>query len=197
MKDVLKRMLVVVLVFTTFTSVGSNLNTSTKVLKIDDNLINLKLANLKESISIVFLNDDGFTIYKEKISKSYFSKNFDLRYLEDGTYIIEMENYNVIKEISFLIVSGEVFLEEGNEVVTNKPIVNVKGDSVYINKLSLNYETFEISMYDSEGNKLYTEILSGKRNLGIKLNIEQLEVGQYDFVMKSGDKIFYKTIRKI
>ena len=197
MKDVLKRMLVVVLAFTTLTSVASNMNASIEVLKINDNLINLKLENLNESVSIVFTDRYGLTLHKEKVVESYFSKNFNLRNLEDGSYIIELENFNRIKEISFSIVSGEVILEDGKEAVTYKPIVNLKGNSVYITKLSLNYETLEISMYDSDGNNLYTEMLSGKRNLGIKLNIEQLEVGQYDLVMKSGDKIFYKTIRKI
>ena len=197
MKNVLKRMLVLVFAFTTITSIASSRSASIKVLKVKDNLINLKLMNLNESVAIALKDNDGITLYKEKVVNSYFSKNFDLRNLEDGRYIIELENFNRIKEVSFSIVSGKVILEDAKEVVKYKPIVNLKGNSVYISKLCLNYETLEITMYDSDGNNLYNEMLSGKRNLGIKLNIEQLEVGKYDIVMKSGDKIFYKTIRKI
>ena len=197
MKNLMKSILVLTIVFGSFSTNASNFAANIEVSRVESKLIKLTLDNLEDGVSIQLKDSYGEVIYDENVDQNSYIKNFSLVNLIDGNYTLEFRGNTVIKIKSFVIENNDVVLNSKNDVVIFKPTVTVKDDLVYVNKLANDEnESFRISIYDEYSNLLHTENVTGLKNLGKKFNIASLEEGRYDFVMESNGEYFYKTINK-
>lgn len=198
MKNLVKSILVTAIALGSLSISAANFGTSIEVSRVERKLINLSLDHLEEGVTILLKDFSGEIIYKEKVKDKSYSKSFNLENLADGNYSLEFRGETVIKKTQFQIEKRNVVLNNDQEIIIFKPSVNLKGDTVIINKLAVDSDdVFTISFFDKDANLLYTEKIEGSKNLGKKLNISLLEAGSYDVVMESKGEIFYETIRKI
>ncbi|GAB1308504.1 hypothetical protein KH5_11870 [Urechidicola sp. KH5] len=195
MKRVFKISTVVIALIVSLQVNAKSFGTLVEISKIENTLVNFKVTNFNDKVSIIITNNYGEVVYSDVAHDGVYSKNFNFEYLAEGAYEITFKG-DVKRDITaFSIVDQEVFLGE-SKVVYN-PAVNQIDNIITINKL-LNSETdnFEIALFDTADNLLYKESISGELSVGRMYDISQLETGTYGLVMRHNGEVFYQTIVK-
>ena len=196
MKSLIKKSLVIVMLFTAMVTAASNEDSGVKFTLVDSKLIDLKLQNSDGDILISVKDIDGHVLYSENYEGLNFSKKYDLATLPNGDYFFEIEGSTKIKLMPFKVSSKKVTFNNEIETVYYKPTVRQDKNLVYVSKVTFNEEaSLAISLYDEKLNELYSEDLSGTLSLGKILDISKLAKGNYKLVLKSGNKVFTEEIK--
>jgi len=197
MKSLIKKSLVIVMLFTAIVTSATDTDNSIKFTVINSKLIDLKLQNSDGDILISVKDIEGHVLYSENYEGINFSKKYNLAALPNGDYFFEIEGRTKMKLMPFKVSSKKVsFNNEIETIYYFKPIVRRDKNLVYVSKVTLNKEeSLTVSLYDENLNELYSEDLSGALSLGKVLNISKLEKGNYKLVLKSGNKIFTEKIK--
>ncbi|MUU78357.1 hypothetical protein [Winogradskyella endarachnes] len=192
MKNILKNILVVALMFTALVaSADSSLRNSK-----DESKTILTLTDVIEGNKLLIKDAYGLTLYTEQIENSGdYIKGFDLTELPNGNYYFELVQDFKIKTIPFSVEENTVKFEKDNESTVFKPVVKVEDDLVYISKLALNKQALSIEVYyDNDGyNLLHSETIEGTQD--IKRMIKLTEKGSYKIVTKSDGKTFVENFK--
>lgn len=196
MKSLIKKSLVIAMLFTAMVTAASNEDSGVKFTLVDSKLIDLKLQNSDGDILISVKDIDGHVLYSENYEGLNFSKKYDLATLPNGDYFFEIEGSTKIKLMPFKVSSKKVSFNNEIETVYYKPTVRQAKNLVYVSKVTFNEEaSLAISLYDEKLNELYSEDLSGTLSLGKILDISKLAKGNYKLVLKSGNKVFTEEIK--
>jgi len=196
MKSLIKKSLVIAMLFTAMVTAASNEDSGVKFTLVDSKLIDLKLQNSDGDILISVKDIDGHVLYSENYEGLNFSKKYDLATLPNGDYFFEIEGSTKIKLMPFKVSSKKVSFNNEIETVYYKPTVRQDKNLVYVSKVTFNEEaSLAISLYDEKLNELYSEDLSGTLSLGKILDISKLAKGNYKLVLKSGNKVFTEEIK--
>jgi len=196
MKSLIKKSLVIAMLFTAMVTAASNEDSGVKFTLVDSKLIDLKLQNSDGDILISVKDIDGHVLYSENYEGLNFSKKYDLATLPNGDYFFEIEGSTKIKLMPFKVSSKKVSFNNEIETVYYKPTVRQDKNLVYVSKVTFNEEaSLAISLYDEKLNELYNEDLSGTLSLGKILDISKLAKGNYKLVLKSGNKVFTEEIK--
>ena len=196
MKSLIKKSLVIAMLFTAMVTAASNEDSGVKFTLVDSKLIDLKLQNSDGDILISVKDIEGHVLYSENYEGINFSKKYDLAALPNGDYFFEIEGRTKIKLMPFKVSSKKVSFNNEIETVYYKPTVRQDKNLVYVSKVTFNEEaSLAISLYDEKLNELYSEDLSGTLSLGKILDISKLAKGNYKLVLKSGNKVFTEEIK--
>jgi len=197
MKNLMKKFLFIVAVLTSIVTTAKGGELNMRVCAINAKTINLVLRNADGDIQVSIKDNKGFKLYSKNFQSLYVSKKFDLRTLETGDYIIEVKGQTKIIVMPFTVEANHVKIKSNFETIFHRPNVRLENDNVLISILANENESLEIKLYDDYANLLYFEEIVGKVNLKRTLNISKLINGEYSLVIKSGNKIFRETIKKI
>lgn len=159
--------------------------------------------NAKQGNLLSIKDDNGVVLYKEIIEQSgIYTKGFDLTELPNGGYIFELDKDVEIQTIPFTVVSNTVTFKKDMEAILFKPVTRVKGNLVFISRLSLNKAPMEITIYynDSQnvfGNPeiIYSETVKDTENASRVYKLASNNVGDYKIVFKTEDRIFTSEIK--
>lgn len=195
MKNLLKSSLLVIAILMTTITLAKNNDPSIKIRLVESKLIQLTMDVTIKMVEVTVKSSNGEIIYSEKSENLNLSKKYDLKNLPIGSYVMEIESQTKVKLIPFNVLTKSIELNEKKENVYYKPIVRKEGSAVFISKLALNNEALEILLYDLNSNKLFSERLEGNAILERKLNLLNLESGDYSLILRSGGKTFYETIK--
>ncbi len=191
------RILAMVLTLAVATVSASNFAMEVEISKLEKTLINLKLTNLKGESDLFIKDVDGQIIYKEHLTEDYQFRKFDVDHLIDGKYSIELHGDISIQKFSFEIDNEELIIESSEAEEFFKPVAYMKGNRVSVNFLAKDLDQdLELSFFDADHHKLYTETISGKDNMGKVLDITNLEKGDYTLIMSNNGRVFSKVITK-
>tara|TARA_R110001583_G_scaffold8413_6_gene40206 strand:+ start:2314 stop:2904 length:591 start_codon:yes stop_codon:yes gene_type:complete len=195
MKNLFKSSLLIFAILITNVSFAKDVDPSFKIKLIETKLIHLTMNGNGKLVEVSVKDSNGEIIYSEKSENFDISKKYDLKLLPKGSYFMEIESPTKIKVIPFKVLFKTIDLKEEDEVTYYKPTVRKEGTDVFISKLALNNENLEIFLYDVDSNILFTEKLEGNAILKRKLNLMNLNSGDYNLVLRSNGKIFYETIK--
>ncbi|WP_445725568.1 hypothetical protein [Flavobacterium sp.] len=190
MKNLVKKGLVVAMLFTAMIATGAGKDNSVKFTVVNSKMIDLKLENKDGKIQISLKDQHGEVLHSEKFKGSNFAKKYDLKILPMGHYYFEIEGESKIKMIPFEVTDKEVAYNHELETIYFKPTILQEKDAVCISKLALEKEDLTIVFLDENDNLLYNETISGPGKLAKKLNIKQLEKGTYRLYVRSGDRVY-------
>ena len=157
--------------------------------------IKIEFFNVKKGHSLTIKGKQGGIIYNEEIKNTGdFSKTFDLTALKKGDYTVELNKDFEIIIKSFSVDAGNVtFLIEKQETIF-KPVFRTKEDLVIISRLNLNKEPLNIVIfYDDE--KIYSEIVKGKKIVKRVYKLSAKEKGDYEIVMSSNGRVFIENFK--
>ncbi|MEP1487805.1 MAG: hypothetical protein ABJK28_05220 [Algibacter sp.] len=198
MKNVItntKKGFLMVALFATLLSFANEVSFTT--IKNDAKRTSLTLENVKKGNLLSIKDDHGIILYKEQIEKTgNYTKGFDLTILPNGSYVFELDDDVKIKTIPFTLNSSIVVFNKELEVITFKPIIRVKGDLVFINKLSLNKDPLKIDIYfkssdDSfKSGLMHTETIKDMKKIGKIFKLTGLDKGTYKIVLNSEGREF-------
>lgn len=195
MKKLIKTSLVLVVMFATMVSYANEFPFLTK--EKTKKITNLTLADVKEGSFLSIKDSNGLVLYKEVIEKSGdYTRGFDLTALPDGNYIFELDKDVEIRVIPFKVALNIVTFNKSDETIIFKPVIYVKGNKVYVSKVSFNHEILELKIFSDTNELILSEKIGNERNsLGKIYNFSTSRKGNYTFITKTAGRRFVKNIR--
>ena len=202
MKNVIKHSKKGILMVTLFATMLSFANeVSFYSIKNDAGRTSLTLNHVKEGNLLSIKDNKGVILFKEFMEKTgTYKKGFDLTALPNGSYIFELDKDMEITIIPFTVMSKSVLFNKELEKTIFKPYANIKGNVVYVTKLSLNKEPLKIDIYFTGSSylngseKVYSEKIEDKINIERVFELKGLEEGSYRMVFHSEGRVFTKII---
>lgn len=156
--------------------------------------INAKAGNL-----LSIKDENGIVLYKESIQKTgVYTKGFDLTSLPDGEYLFELDKDVEISTIPFTVKAKEVTFKKELEKTLFKPIARVKGNLVYITRLTLNKAPMDVEVYsENNGNYelIHKETFKNTENIERLYRLSGLNKVDYKIVFKTEGRVFTETIK--
>ncbi|NJX14123.1 hypothetical protein [Tamlana crocina] len=142
---------------------------------------------------------NGNVLYKESIQKTgVYTKGFDLTSLPDGEYLFELDKEVEISTMPFTVKASEVSFKKELEKTLFKPVTRVKGNLVYITRLTLNKAPMDVEVY-SESNGSYelihSETFKDTENIERMYRLSGLNKVDYKIVFKTEGRVFTETIK--
>ncbi|RXP58634.1 hypothetical protein EC396_06120 [Lutibacter sp. HS1-25] len=195
MKNLVKKGLVVAMLFTAMIATAAGKDNSVKFTVVNSKLIDLKLENKDGEIQVRVKDIHGETLHSEKFKGSNFAKKYDLKILPTGHYYFEIEGKSKIKMIPFEVTDNNVTYNIELETIYYKPTISQEKGVIHISKFALNNESLTIAFLDDNDNLLYTETIVGPGKLQKNLNIKQLEAGSYRLFVRSGNRVYSEIIK--
>ncbi len=145
-------------------------------------------------VTITIKDENGITMFGETLQKPTANRQYNLSKMNDGDYIITIENKQKIAAQKLSIKKGEIFVAPTIEE-TFKPIFITNSTDVWaIQALSLS-ENADVKIIDENNNIIYTEKIS-KPVVEKKYNVSKLPVGSYEIVYAVNDHVFTQTAYK-
>lgn len=171
---------------------------SFKIEKKDNKIISLTVKNAASPVGVSFRDAEGILLHSEKYN---FHKKgiryYNLREVAAGTYYLEIETDVKIKKYIITVDSVTATIKEESEKVLYKPIMVVKNDHIMITKCNLSKSDLKIKMYDQGNNCIYSEVVDAATDnlsIGRKLNVSELEEGEYTFYLTTEKRTFTKSV---
>lgn len=194
MKQLLKKCLVMVVMFTTIESYSNSfsLQTNDQV----KNVTAVSIDSVNEGSLFIIKDTDGIILYNEQINKSgTYSKRFDLSNLPDADYYFEIDKQDEIMVIPFIVKNNVAEFIKDEEFKVVKPEVIVKDDRVYISKTSDKEQTWKIEVYYDEGYDLaHSEKMKDTKSLNRIYDFSNSKKGNYTIVFSSLGRTFSNSI---
>ena len=160
-------------------------------------ITNVSFKELKLGSMLSIKDLKGIVLYKESILKEGdYSKGFDLTSLPDGSYFFELDTEFEIVIIPFTVVSNQVAFSKEDKSTIFKPLVRVKGDRVYVSRMSFEKSPIEYKIYYKDSYDLVlSEEFQDIKDLKRIYDFSLAKKGSYLFVFKSDGRKFKKTIK--
>lgn len=194
MKQLLKKSLVLVVMFTTIVSYSNSFAFIT--VEKTKNITTVSIDNVNEGSLFSIKDCDDVILYSEQIKETgSYSKNFDLTNLPDANYYFELEKMNEIKIIPFTVKANIAEFVKTEEYSIIKPEIIVKNDRVYISQISVDNRTWEIEVYYEGSDLAYNEKLKDVQNFNRTYDFSSSEKGNYTVTLSSEGRTFKNEIQ--
>jgi len=194
MKRLVKTSLVIVVMFATMVSYANEFplltKERTKIVK------NITFDNVKQGSLLLIKDSNEMILYKELIKKpGTYSKGFDLTALPDGDYYFELDKQVEIKVMPFQVKASIVEFKKDEEYKIFKPVVYVKGNYVYISRMSTVLKPIEIKVYNENDNLVFSEKIKEGKSLRRLYNFSKINEGNYTIIFKSEGRTFKNSLK--
>ena len=146
-----------------------------------------------DNVTVVLKTRKGKTIHQEIIANcKELPEDIEWSELEDGTYKLEYDLGMEIKVVPVSIVNSNVEFKAAYKVFV--PVVNRRGDLVYITKLAFENQNMKISIYDSSDDLVYTESFKDSNLQGRIFDFSKIRNEEFKVVVKADGRTYTKTI---
>lgn len=188
MKNILKSSAVAVLMFISLTSManvpGVNLvngSTSKSLVLAMVSSTNAQDVSLKDA--------NGNTLFYDDVTDHSYTKSFNLKNLDEGTYFINVNN----KEQSVvytLVLEADGINILNKEMVKKPSVFDTNGNKVHVNLNNNDLTKVAIEVINQDHAKLYKEVLTGKKSIDMTFNFERAVQGDYTISVKDGNEVY-------
>ncbi|WP_299121009.1 hypothetical protein [uncultured Winogradskyella sp.] len=183
MKKLFKKILVLAVVFGTYTSYAS------EVLEVTSTY------NYVEKGSQISVTDaSGEIIYSGEIKHNgNLTTLFDFSQLKDGKYTVEVTKGFEIEINSIEVKDHTVSINTDKQIIF-KPVVRNRNNQVLISKLTLDSNTMKVELY-FEGELIHSETVEGNNVLNRVYKLDETLKGHYTAKIESNDRVFIENFR--
>ncbi|MDO6492630.1 MAG: hypothetical protein ABJD66_00960 [Cellulophaga sp.] len=193
MKTIFKISALVLFLFVSTASFAAEESSLELVTRKDSKDLVFKFEARNLQTVIKFVDQNSAVFYSEQISdKPVYSKKFNVESLEDGNYFLNVEN--MLKKVSYAIhiKNGEVVVDDKKEVT--KPIFQKRGDLVVMSFLNKNKGKVLVSVFDLEGNEVYTEVFNNKLRVEKAFRFTNFSEDEFRFVVEVNKDRYSKLV---
>ncbi|WKK78927.2 DUF3244 domain-containing protein [Marivirga arenosa] len=163
----------------------------------ENKLITLRVTSGESDFTNIKLkNQFGKVIYSETVkNENGILKNFDLKHLESGQYMIELENALNIEILPIKVTYDNVTVDKESFNTIYKPFIKANENGIVdFNFLNLNSKPASILIINNKGNVVYKEDLDKNLEIEKRYDLSSLEKGNYQFLVQTSDRNFKQVI---
>lgn len=155
------------------------------------------MDNEENSPSELVIEDlNGNILYYRdgRINEKIYTKLFDFRNLEDGTYKITASNLYGNKELTFS-VAGKVIEVEKEHYTANHPFIKVNDDVLKLSFLNHSLNEIYLTIADESG-EIYKKSLGNDFCITTGFSLANLKYGDYAAILNDGANTFSYNFEK-
>ena len=155
------------------------------------------IDNEQDSPSELVIEDliGNILYYKEgRINEKMYTKLFDFRNLENGTYKITASNNYGKKELTFKVDGDEIVVEK-DHFTTAHPYVEVKDDVLKLSFLNHSLNEVYLSITDDSGT-VYSKSLGNDFSITTGFSLAKLDYGDYSAIITDGKNTYSYNFEK-
>lgn len=184
MKTLIKSILVVAVMFGTYTGYAS------ETLKV---FPTFKFVNEGSNISVT--DASGKVIYQGTINyNGNLVRLFDFSQLKDGVYTVEIIKDFEIEILNLQVESKKVTLLTETQEKIFKPVFRIEEDKLIISKLALDTKQMTVELY-YEDESIYTETIKGDEVLNRVYHLDRNVRGEYTAIVRTNDRVFVQNFK--
>jgi hypothetical protein len=184
LRKMLKRSMIVGLIVLSTMSYVSATDLQFNLKETGDKSFALYLHGLSTNVQIVLKDGEGRTLYKKQISdKESFAGRFNLVNLNEGGYVLKIEDQYLIKSIPLDIVGNVVTFNRNDVESTFKPLTTSNNSMVRVRMASMNQSALRVVILDSSNDPVFEEVVfSQEDGLNRRYDLSKIKAGEYKFV---------------
>ena len=189
MKATIKNYLTVAFMFGTFISYATE--NSKMPNKASVKRVKVEFKSVKKGYTLTLKNKKGTTVYKEEIQNSGdYSKLFNFKNIENGSYTIELEKDFEIIIKKMKVDNGAVsYIEETDKIF--KPSIRLKSDLLLISKISFVKKPLNITLYYKDV-MIHSEKVEHEELVNKVYKLSNTKKGKYKVVIYSDNRNYIK-----
>jgi hypothetical protein len=135
------------------------------------------------------------TLYDDRLGKADTHKAvYDLQALPEGKYSLIIEHGNVTYEKEILITDEKTYLVKETSYVAPK-FETSEDDKLNVTYLNQTGENVEVSIFQGSDH-LFSDVIDIRGSFEKSYNLKNLENGNYNVILKTGNKSFYYDLNK-
>lgn len=193
MKQLLKKSLVLVVLFITMTAYSNEYTITTK--ENSNNVTSVTFENVREGSLFLIKDGDELILFSETINKNgVYTRNFDLSSLPDAEYYFEIDAKEDIKVIPFNVEANIAEVIMDNEYKIAKPQTNMKDDLVYISNMTGDNKSVTIEIFYQGYDLAFSENLTKTENTKRVYDFSSSAKGNYVIAFTTEGRTFYNSI---
>ena len=197
MKNTLRNILFLLLLFVTSVSFAAD-HPKFSVRQISKTAFVLNLNNVEGKTVLVKLKDLRENVVLEEtlsFSKSI-RRQYNLKNLTSGTYILMVDFGSVIKAQPLFIVRTELAIDRSDLMTIYKPVFDIAEHHLDVNMLCTNLSRVTFEFVDQAGNVTYSETVEVENTLGKSFDLSQLDPGKYKLSLGINERGIQKRFSK-
>lgn len=186
MKTFIKSILIVAVMFGTYTSYASETFSSSPI---------YKFVNEGDLISVTDAN--GEVIYQGNIKHNgNLVKLFDFSNLINGVYNVEIDKDFEIESVNLLVKDKKVTLLTDSQEKIFKPVFRSEKNTLIISKIAFDSVEIEVELY-YEDELIYTESIEEQEDniFNRVYKLDKTNRGFYKAIVRTNDRVYVKTFR--
>lgn len=163
------------------------------------NALALQMTNEKNSeIEVTIKNEEGVTVHQESFKQSgLVQKQYNLKALPAGKYTIVVGFDKMLKVQSFTKVDGGIKLAEAAQHTIFQPTFRRHSQFIDLNMLCNWNEKVSLSIHDSEGRLIYTEMVKPEGTLERRFNLSNLKEDSYSITVGIENQMVNKEFSEL
>jgi len=148
-------------------------------------------------VTIQILGKEGDVIFSDKLeSVSVFEKRFNLESMEEGNYILKIEDEFTITSQPLYLDNKKVEVNDELKELIRKPYVKINNlnKRLDINWVMPKKGNYKMVIQNAEGSFSFEDTIKDKVAIHQTYNLSKIPEGKYFLTIKSNQQTFYKTI---
>ena len=192
MKTIIKKYLIVAFIFGTYISYAIENSKISNTVPVKS--VKIEFKSVKKGHTLTLKDESATTIYKEEIQNSGdYSKLFNFKNIENGSYTIELEKDFEIIIKKMKVDNGAVsYIKETDKIF--KPSIRLKSDLLLISKVSFVKKPLNITLYYKDV-MIHSEKVDGENLVNRVYKLSNTEKGAYKVVIASDNRNYVKHFR--
>lgn len=149
------------------------------------NSLLIQMTNVEQAeIEVTIKDERGITLHQESFKQDgLVQRSYNLNALPAGTYSLIVGSEKLLKVQSFSKEKGMVKLDAKNTQTIIHPTFRKHSQFVDLNMLCNWNERVSLSIHDSEGNLIYTEMVKPDGTLARRFNLSDLKKDSYSITV--------------
>lgn len=195
MKSFIKISLIAVLLFNTAGLFASEGDFSFSLKRVEEKSVTFLISET-QAIDVSIYGADNEVIYEQKINAvKGTTKTYDLNSLPNGSYRFQLTTNSVTAEYKIQLNGGKADVSE--PLITNviQPVLTTENGIVTLNFENAPEGPLEVEILDGYNNVVYSKMFDAEAKFVKKFDVMPLDLKAMTFVVKSGNKIFAKTVQ--
>ncbi len=165
-----------------------------------NNVLNAKkikvvFNDVKKGHLLTIKDNDGIILHSETVSRAgLLDKVFDLSFLNDGKYTMELNKDFEIIVKTLVIKNNKVIFNENSKNVIFKPVIRNEENVLMISKIAFDKKPSKISLYYND-EIIYSETVKSEVLLNRVYKLDQEAKGDYQVVIYNNNRSYLHNFK--
>lgn len=191
MRNLRKKLLMIVMVMTSFLSFGNTESGFENTITILNNThLKVDFKDVKKGQVLTVISEDGTKVYSEVVKTSgKLVKVIDLSHLENGNYKIELEQDFQIIVNEVKISDNKVKYIANKSKVIFKPVIRTDNELLMVSKIAFDEKPLQLAIYFNN-EVIYSETLKSDSIIAKAYRLQKDIEGPYKVVLYNNNRSY-------